>query len=95
MIAAERGLFVAVDAISWSVISARSSGSIIVLALNGDSPAGRENVVMAVSINRLEVQTAKNRRDREIVAIGQMHNGGRHDLVVGWRGKKMVCTRLI
>jgi hypothetical protein len=28
------------------------------------------------------------------VAIGQMHNGGRHDWIVCWRGQKMGCTRL-
>lgn len=89
MIASERGSFVTVNTISWGVIGAGSGRTVIVLAFNGDSPARREDVVMVVSINRLEVQTAKNRRDREIVAIGQMHNGGCHDWVVCWRGQKI------
>lgn len=89
MIASERGSFVTVNAISRGVIGAGSGRTVIVLAFNGDGPAWREDVVMVVSINRLEVQTAKNRCDGEIVAIGQMHNGGCHDWVMCWRRPKI------
>lgn len=78
MIALERRFFVAVGTIRRSVIGAGGDGSII-FALDGDGPARREDVVMGVSIDRLEGETAKNRRHGQVMPIGQMHDGRCHD----------------
>lgn len=77
MIALERGFFVAVGTIRRSVIGAGGDGTII-FALDGDGPARREDVVMGVSIDRLEGKTSKHRRDGQVVPIGQMHDGRCH-----------------
>jgi hypothetical protein len=69
---------------------------LIVFALNGDSPTRRENVLVVVSIDRLEIQTAEDRRDGQVMAVGQMHNGWWcHGWVVCVSGSWMVCTRLM
>ena len=70
--------FVTVSTMPRSVIVAGCDGTVIVLALDSDSPARREDVVMTVSIDRLEGETAKNRRDGQIMPIGQMHDGRCH-----------------
>ena len=85
---------VTVNTMFRGVIVAGRDGTVIVLALDSDSPAGRENVVMGVGIDRLEVKTTKNRRDGQVVPIGQMHDRGCHVWVVRERGEQMVCMRL-
>lgn len=77
MIALKRWFPVAMGTIRRSVIGTGSDGTLI-FALDGDSPARREDVVMTVSIDRLEGETAKNRRDGQIMPIGQMHDGRCH-----------------
>jgi hypothetical protein len=93
MITLERGFLVTVHTMRRSIIGAGSDGTIIVFALNGDTPARRKDVVMRVSIDGLEGKTAKDRRDGQVVSIGQMHDRRCHVRVVWVRGEQMVCTR--
>jgi hypothetical protein len=93
MITLESRSLVTVNTMSRSIIVARSDRTITVFALDGDSPTRRKDVVMGVSIDGLEGKTAKNRRDGQVVPIGQMHNGRCHVRVVLVRGEQMVCTR--
>lgn len=72
-----------------SVIGAGSDGTLI-FALDGDSPARREDVMMTVGIDRLERETAKYRRDGQVVPIGQMHDGRCHFRVARQGGEQMV-----
>ena len=94
VIALESRFLVTVNTMPRSVIVAGRDGTVIVLALDSDSPARRENVVMGVSIDRLEVKTTKNRRDGQVVPIGQVHDRRCHVWVVCERGEQMVCMRL-
>lgn len=89
MIALKRGFPIAMGTIRRSVIGTGGDRTLI-FALDGDSPARREDVVMTVSIDRLEGETAKDRRDGQIVAVGQMHDGRCHIRVAREGGEQMV-----
>ena len=96
MIATKRRLPVAVDSISWSTgkIISRSDRIVSIFAFDGDCPSWRENRLMILRINRLEIQPAKDGSDCQIVSIGQMHNRRRrHDWVQTGVEKRMDCTR--
>lgn len=82
MITSEGRFLVTVDKMCRSAIGAGGYRSTIVFALNGDGPSRRENVVMRVSIDRLEGKTAKYGRDGQVVPVRQMHDGRSHVRVV-------------
>jgi hypothetical protein len=94
MITVEGRFLVTVDTMCRSAIGAGGYRSTIVFALNGDGPSRRENVVMRMSIDRLEGKTAKYGCDGQVVPVRQMHDGRSHVRVVREGGEQMVCTRM-